>query len=220
MAGEFVVHCWFCTCEFNAYEASFCNHIDPSFICPFCLKCGCDTPDDYKNKILQSYPQDLLEQKLLLESRTSLKLGEILVRAGKISREHLLSAIDAQKTYKKRIGQIFITMNLITEDELTLYLLEQKGIEKVDLKDYELDLKLVDKLGKHFCLAQKIIPLELYRLNENVILRFVLYSPQDFVRIRKIGRLKHITLIPHTSDRKDIERLLRQILDYEVLVLK
>lgn len=217
---EYVMKCWFCTCEFDAGEASFCSHTDPTLICPYCLKCGCSAPEDYKNNFLKNCPKKVLEEKLILESRASLKLGELLVRAGKITRSNLLSAIEKQKTFNQRIGQIFIMMNLLTSEELTVYLKEQRGVDYLNLEGFELDFGLVEQIGKDFCLYYKVIPIELYQLNSEKVLRMVIYSHDDLLKLKKAPQLRGYVLIPYEAYKKDIDRLLRQIQAYDVMVLE
>ena len=220
MAEEYMIRCWFCTCEYDANEALFCSHTDASLICPFCLKCWCEAPKGHKDEFMKSCPKKVLEEKLILESRTSMKLGEILIRAGKITRSHLLSAIDKQKSFKKRIGQIFIMMDLITPEELSLYLMEQKWIDRIDLENFKIDFDLVETIGKNFCLAQKIIPIETYELSNKKILRLVLSSRDDLVKLKMSTQLKDFILIPYEGAPEDIDRLLKKIERYDVMVLK
>lgn len=217
---KYVMNCWFCTCEYDAAEASFCNHIDPTLICPFCLKCACDAPEDYKNDFLRKCPKSILEEKLILESRASLKLGEMLIRAGKITRPNLITAIDKQKTFKKRIGEIFIMMDLLTPEELSIYLAEQQGIEKIDLGKFEVDFELVEKIGRGFCLKNKIIPIEYYETNNEKVLRFVIHSKEDLPKLKTCRELKNVILIPYHASPKDMKRLFQEIIDYDVIVLK
>ncbi len=217
---EYIIKCWFCTCEFDGGEASFCSHTDPTLICPYCLKCGCEAPEDYKNNFLKNCPKGILEEKLILESRASLKLGELLIRAGKITRNNLLSAIEKQKTFNQRIGQIFIMMKLLTPKELTVYLKEQRGIDRINLDGFELDFELVEKIGKDFCLYHKVIPIELYQLNNEKVLRMVIYSHDDLLKIKKNPQLKDYVLIPYEAYKKNVDRLLDQIRGYDVMVLE
>ncbi len=217
---KYLMMCWFCNSQFDAAEASFCSHIDPTLICPFCLRCACEAPEEYKNNFLKNCPKKVLEEKLILESKKSLKLGEILIRAGKITKENLIAAIEKQKVFNKRIGEIFIMMNLLTHAELSLYLMEQKSIEEIDLKNFEIDFDLIDKIGKEFCLAQKIIPIEYYETNGEKVLKFVIYSEEDLLKLRACNELKKFVLLPYNAPQEVIKRLLQEIKESDILVLK
>ncbi|MCP4221141.1 MAG: hypothetical protein GY765_41310 [bacterium] len=218
--NSYEVSCWFCTCAFEAGEANFCNHFDATLICPYCLKCACDAPDEYKRTFLKDCPSEILEEKLILESKTSLKLGEMLIRAGKINKDHLLKAIDTQKSFNKRIGQIFIMMNLLTPEELTVFLSEQKGIDVIDLEKFEIDLELVEKVGKQFCLTHKIIPIEYYQINREKILRFAATSKKEVTQLKQCNELEKYRLIPYEAPEEDIERLLQDIKKADVFLLQ
>lgn len=220
MAEEFKLRCWFCTGEFAADETSFCSHIDATLICPYCLHCACDAPEEYKIAFMKNCPKKILEEKLIRESRASLRLGEMLIRAGKITRNNLLSAIEKQKTFNKRIGQIFIMMNLITPEELSLYLMEQKWIDRLELDNFEVDHELVEMIGKDFCLEKKIIPIELYELNRKKVLRLVVFSRDDLMMLKNSDRLKDYILIPYDALPEDINRLLLEIKNYDIMLLK
>jgi len=220
MAEECLLKCWFCTSEYNAGETSFCSHIDATLICPYCLKCACDAPEEYKIEFMEKCPKKILEEKLIRESKTSLKLGEMLIRAGKITRNNLLTAIDKQKSFNKRIGQIFIMMDLITPEELSLYLMEQKWIDRLELDNFEVDHELVEMIGKDFCLEKKIIPIEAYELNQKKILRLVVFSRDDLLMLKNSDRLKDYVLIPYDALPEDINRILLEIKNYDIMLLK
>ncbi len=59
----------------------------------------------------------------------SLKLGEILIESGKINLIHLSMALDAQKFKKIQIGEIFILMKIITNEDLNQALAVQDFIK-------------------------------------------------------------------------------------------
>ena len=111
-------------------------------------------------------------------------------------------------------------MNILTHEELSLYLMEQKNIEKIDVENFEIDFDLVDKIGKDFCLAQKVIPIEYYETNNEKILRFVIYSIDDLLKLRNCEELKEYILLPLEAQREDTKRLLQEIKVSDILVLK
>lgn len=59
----------------------------------------------------------------------SLKIGEILIEAGKINLMHLSMALDAQKFKKIQLGEIFIIMNAISREDLEQALYIQQTIK-------------------------------------------------------------------------------------------
>jgi len=209
--SEYRVICWFCTAEFNALDAPFCNHTDLTKICPFCLHCSCDAPNNYQKKFWENGPKELLEEKLIVENKSSFKLGEILIRAGKITKAQLKEAIEKQKVLKKRLGEVIVMMDLVTPDELQLYLVDQKIIEEIDLKKKRIDFKLIEKIGVDFCVLFEVIPLEEFFIDEHPFLRLAVLSKEKLNQIKKHERVKNYTVIPYMAKIEDIEVLLKKI---------
>ena len=140
-----------------------------------------------------------------------LKIGEILVKAGKISIEQLDTALDKQRLVNKKLGEVLIMMSLITPDELQLYLLNQKSIEKIDLKNFAVDTGLILQIGKEFCLDQKIVPIEIQEIAGGHVLRFAFYSVNDLPNLKKSGELQKFKLIPYLAQKEEIENLLKNL---------
>lgn len=215
-----VLKCWACLSEYDLRDISFCSHTDPSAVCPYCLQCLCKAPEPYRQAFFEKCPASLLRRHQDQEQRAILKIGEILIHAGKISQAHLLAAIEKQKTLNQRIGQILIMMNLLTQEELALFLLEQRNIGKINLEGFELDFNLVERIGARFCLSYRIAPIELSRLNKQYVFRFAISSRQDYLKMRQNPHLKNIILIPCEAEPHELQRLLSEISKRKSLWLK
>lgn len=59
---------------------------------------------------------------------TQCRLGEILLEAGKINLYHLSMVLDIQRFKKIPMGEIFVSMNVITQKDLAQALLLQQII--------------------------------------------------------------------------------------------
>jgi hypothetical protein len=216
---EYIICCWQCAAPFNAFEASFCNHIDPTKICPFCLKCSCDAPAEYKANFIKNSPKKLLEEKISLQEGRDLKLGEKLIKAGKITDEQLNMAIQKQKVLNKRLGEIFVMMGVVTEKELRVFLVDQKEIDEIDLDKTKIDFALVKKVGIAACLNYKMIPLEYLQSGKQKILRLAIASKEDLHRLKaNLANQLNVVLIPYLANKEKIGALLKNIVDDEILV--
>ncbi|MBN2345319.1 MAG: hypothetical protein JXO51_02940 [Candidatus Aminicenantes bacterium] len=211
MATSYLIKCWHCMTEFDAATAADCGHSSPTKICPFCLKCFCGASEEYKKKYVKNCPKELLADYGDSRSAMVQKIGEILVKAGKISVEQLDKALDKQRLVNKKLGEVLIMMSLITPDELQLYLLNQKSVEKIDLKDFVLNAALISQLGKEFCLDQKIIPIEIRELADGQVLRFAFFSVNELPRLKKRKELQRYKLIPYLARKEEIESLLENL---------
>jgi type IV pilus assembly protein PilB len=107
----------------------------------------------------------------------SQELGEMLVKAGKITDEQLAQALELQKKGDEKLGQVLVQMGAISdEDELSEFIGRQLNIGALRLSDIELNPEVV-----------KVIPLDIAR-------KF------NVIAITKLGK----TLIVAISDPNNI----------------
>lgn len=143
-----------------------------------------------------------------------MRLGELLINAGKINEDQLKVAIAKQnilKRRKKRLGEILIMMKLISPDELLLFLEKQKGLDEINLKSFELDLELVDIIGKTFCLQNEIIPIEIYERTDTKFFRFAAASREKIVETMGSKELRRYALIPYLASEEYVHLLLNEM---------
>lgn len=74
----------------------------------------------------------------------TLRIGDILIEKGKITSEHLSSALLIQKesNFSKKLGEIFIEEGLISEKEFATILASQLEIDFIDLYSISIDSNL------------------------------------------------------------------------------
>jgi len=75
--------------------------------------------------------------------KSNLKLGELLLYAGKISKEQLNKALEDQKTSKLKLGEIIVANGWLNLEEIVETLELQLGFPKVDLSKYEINSNVV-----------------------------------------------------------------------------
>lgn len=160
---------------------------------------------------MKNCPRELLVEYNEAKNTQYLKIGEILVKAGKISMGQLNTALDKQRIVNKKLGEVLIMMSLVTPDELQLYLLNQKCVETIDLKNLKVDSDLIHQIGKDFCLDQKIVPIEIQEIAGGRMLRFAFYSITELPRLKKSGELQNFKLIPYLAPKEEIEILLKNM---------
>ncbi|MCP5053008.1 MAG: hypothetical protein GY940_37925 [bacterium] len=216
---EYVTICWHCSAAYDAFDANFCNHNDPTVICPFCLSCFCDAPREIKDAFIKNSPKELLEEKVKSEEGGNRKLGELLIKAGKINQGQLDHAIQQQGVMKQQLGEIFITMGLVTKEELSVFLMDQKEIDEINLEGLKPDFVLVKRVGPQLCLNYQFIPLELLESNKEKVLRFAVPSRVTLRHIKLSGKLSGYVLIPYLADQEQINRLLGKIRTIDMIVM-
>jgi type IV pilus assembly protein PilB len=111
--------CWNCLGEFEALSAVWCSDDpkNPTKLCPFCLHCFCQASEKYKQEFWQRAPRRLHDELATL-GRSKERLGDILIRMGKLTTPQLLDALIEQKNTGRRLGEILVGRGLIQADEV------------------------------------------------------------------------------------------------------
>lgn len=86
------------------------------------------------------------------------RLGNILVNAGKITSYQLQEALKLQKALGKKLGEILVENNIVTEDEIIESIEQQTGIKKIDLNTVEFDRKAIGLVSQNLCKKYSLIP--------------------------------------------------------------
>lgn len=92
-------------------------------------------------------------------SYTRERLGEILVRAGKITAEQLAAALAVQAAEGGKLGQVLVRQLVLDEDEIAQTLAEQKGLDSVRLTAFPIDRRAVSEIPERLARKRLIIPI-------------------------------------------------------------
>lgn len=92
-------------------------------------------------------------------SYTRERLGEILVRAGKITAEQLAAALAVQAAEGGKLGQVLVRQLVLDEDEIAQTLAEQKGLDCVRLTAFPIDRRAVSEIPERLARKRLIIPI-------------------------------------------------------------
>lgn len=94
----------------------------------------------------------------LVEKR---RLGDILVRAGKINHFQLQEALKSQKQLGKKLGEILVEQHILTEQDIIQAIEEQTGIQKIDLNEIIFDKRAIKTVSQNLCEKYGLVPFEL-----------------------------------------------------------
>lgn len=148
--------------------------------------------------------------------KPKMRLGEMLVERGLISKDQLQVTLTEQKNSKKMFGAILVDMGFITESVLSEILAESSGTHKFDPKAAMLDSALVRKLPKEVAMRHKIIPVGMTEEELQVAMADV----YNVIAIDQVRRHfpRNIKVVPVFCSETDILELIDQYYDYEVLI--
>jgi len=90
----------------------------------------------------------------------AVRIGDLLVKEGLISKEQLNQALAEQKQNGTRLGYNLVKLGFVPEVELTKMLAKQYKLPAVDLSRFEVDVKIVKLIPGEMALKNLVLPLK------------------------------------------------------------
>src|SRR5687768_2472787 len=91
---------------------------------------------------------------------TGMRLGDLLLKEGLVSREQLDKALQEQKQSGTRVGYNLVKLGFIPETELTKILARQYKMPAVDLSRFEVDPRIAKLVPADLALKHLVLPLK------------------------------------------------------------
>ncbi len=136
------------------------------------------------------------------------KLGRVLTKMGKITREQVHEALEVQKTKKAPIGQLLIELGYVTKRDVQEALAGQAGMAFVDLEKVELDEATVGAMPSETAQAYQIVPIKYEAAGRK--LRIALKSADNFRAVDDLQLLMGFKVSAAVADPEQVDRLIKK----------
>jgi general secretion pathway protein E len=133
-------------------------------------------------------------------------VGEILLEQGKITAEHLQSALAARKSPHDRIDRILVKMGFVDEREVLKVLGQQMSIPVIDLAEVKIDETLLKEMPAKLIHKRGLIPVQ----RVNGTLRVATADPYDITAFDDLRMQTGLKIEPVLASETEIQRLIRQ----------
>lgn len=88
------------------------------------------------------------------------QLGELLLERGAIDRQQLDSALEVQKRKGGLIGEIFVELGFLKEEDIAQALTAQYGFPYLPLANYEIDMEIVNIVPARVARQYLLVPID------------------------------------------------------------
>ena len=136
-----------------------------------------------------------------------MRLGDLLVDAGVISEDQLMSALKSQKESKRRLGDELIQTGVITERQLIDALMMQLGIDYVDLSSTEIAPEMAQILSKNIAKKNSVVPIRT-RGDE---LYLAMADPLNFIATEEVRAATHRRVVPLIATQSGIDHAISSL---------
>ncbi|MFW6381650.1 MAG: type II secretion system ATPase GspE [Bacillota bacterium] len=135
------------------------------------------------------------------------KLGELLVDFNYITEEELREAIDRQQETNKRLGELLVELGYVEESDLVQVLEFQLGIPHVELSNYLLGAHLARYIPEHLARRYTVIALE----KEGDKLIVAMDDPSNLLAIEDIEMRTDLKVEPRIAATSEIKRAINTV---------
>ncbi len=145
---------------------------------------------------------------ILRANHLSLRIGDLLTEFGYLSREKLETALNIQKTQKKkRLGQVIIENQFMTEEAFIDALSIQLGFLFVDLSTEDIAESVLENIPVKWCMSHNFVPVK--KTDGKVLVAFAdPFSKDDISGAEKLfGQNFIIGIAPQNMIEKRLEKL-------------
>lgn len=138
--------------------------------------------------------------------KSNLKIGEILLYAGKISPNQLELALAEQETSNKKLGEILVEKGWVTPNDIVEVLEYQLGFPRVDLTRYEINPQVATMLPESIARRHKVVPIDI----KDGKLVVAMVDPLNFYAVDDIKLVTKMDIEPVIATEPDVEALINR----------
>ncbi|KJU70988.1 GspE/PulE family protein [Clostridium baratii] len=134
--------------------------------------------------------------------KTKMRLGDILVKAGKITHAQLVEALRRQAIEGRRLGEILVEEKLVTEEDILTVLELQLDIERVNLDYIDYQDEAIRKVPENLCKQHNIIPFKIEGNNIHVAMS----NPSNIMIADDIKLITGLNTVKYLASEDDIKK--------------
>lgn len=128
------------------------------------------------------------------------RIGDILLKKGKVTQQQLKLALREQQRTRERLGPILIRLGMVSEKTISRVIAESSDVAFVDLVHTQIDPAAVNLVDGD--LARRFILMPISFVNDT--LQLAMANPNDFTAIDTVSRTTGMDIKSYAADRDEI----------------
>jgi len=136
------------------------------------------------------------------------KIGRILTKMGKVSREQVNEALELQKQRRQPLGQLLIELGYVNEDDVNSALAAQAGMESIDLDSQTISKEVISIIGAETAQSYQVMPVSYDKASNT--LTIALKSASNFRAVDDLHLLLGFNVKSVVAPAKQVEAHLQK----------
>lgn len=130
------------------------------------------------------------------------RIGDLLLSVGLVTEEQIAEALEIQKDTKDRLGKILLDNGFITESQFIEAFRMQLGIEYIDLAVYRIPPEMAEVLPKQIAKKYEVVPVRV----EKDSLYLAMKDPLNFLAIEEVRNITKKKIVPMIATEAAVDR--------------
>ncbi len=126
-------------------------------------------------------------------SQTRKRIGDVLIDANIITQEQLMTALEEQRKTGRRLGEVLVELKYTDETEIAEAMSQQMKIPLAKIREAKLAPEIIELLPENIVRKNNVIPFELDENNPN-ILRIAMADPLDIIAVDDISIITNMQI--------------------------
>lgn len=139
-------------------------------------------------------------------TKKNMRLGELLVKSGKLTEEQIEEALKIQGESGKRLGEVLVSEGILTEKDVIEVLEFQLGIPYIDLEDFKINLDVVKRIPENIVRKYELIAID----ERNNILWVAMVDPLNVFALDDIKLYVKTEIQPMIAERSKVLRIINK----------
>ena len=136
-------------------------------------------------------------------SKKRKRLGDLLIASNCITQEQLVEALAKQKQTQKKLGETLVDMNIISEQDIVGALHTQLGLDVVSLSRIRIEESVIRLSNENILRKYTMIPFE-FKENYPNVLRVAMSDPLDIVAVDDLAIVTNYQIEAVVSTKTEI----------------
>lgn len=132
-----------------------------------------------------------------------IRIGDLLLQQGSITKEQLAMALEEQKVRKAKLGETLLALGYIKQEEFAKVLSEQLGIDSVDLRLTALEEVAINIVSEELMKKYELIPFGIDKDNAN-ILKVAMADPMNLTAMDDVSLITNMEIRPYFATTSQI----------------
>lgn len=144
-----------------------------------------------------------MKEYLMASAQKKMRIGDMLVKDFLITQQQLDKALTLQKESGKKLGELLVELNYVSENDMSNCLARQLGLEVVRLSLVSIEEDLISLVKGNVLRKHVMIPFE-YKIDNPNVLRVAMADPMDMAGIDDISIITNLQVEPVLATRTEI----------------